>query len=300
MHTLGIVAILFLASEGADTPKTAAERQPTATDRRFAEKWLAYRLRLRNTPPSAAENFEAAALRNAGLAPRDRDLTAIKAGDVPAPLLDFPLAVGAIGTLRGGTFKILQRIGDKEARVDIYRPVTKEELTQRFRERFRSDPKLETVDVFLENYDVTGMPDDQQCKTSGCFVVTKTKTYTTVAGGTRTIFVIEPFDSSAAESIFKKAVQEELDAERKAEAEHLAALEKEGRERAAEERRVQMKHDQEAKAKRYSTLLKNARKLIDAKVYAGAEKMLRRIIDEAPGTETAREAQKELNALPQH
>jgi hypothetical protein len=50
----------------------------------------------------------------------------------------------------------------------------------------------------------------------------------------------------------------------------------------------------------YESLLKNAHKLIDAKIYAGAEKTLRRIIDEAPGTESAKEAQKELDALPAH
>jgi hypothetical protein len=47
-------------------------------------------------------------------------------------------------------------------------------------------------------------------------------------------------------------------------------------------------------------LLKNARSLIDAKLYAAAEKTLRRIITEAPGTDVAKDAQNDLDALPAH
>jgi hypothetical protein len=47
-------------------------------------------------------------------------------------------------------------------------------------------------------------------------------------------------------------------------------------------------------------MLRNARTLIDAKLYAGAEKTLRQIILEAPQSASAKEAQKMLDALPAH
>jgi TolA-binding protein len=46
--------------------------------------------------------------------------------------------------------------------------------------------------------------------------------------------------------------------------------------------------------------LANARNLVKAGLYAAADKMLRKIIDDAPGTEIAAEAQKELDAMPAH
>jgi hypothetical protein len=52
--------------------------------------------------------------------------------------------------------------------------------------------------------------------------------------------------------------------------------------------------------KRYPNMLKNARNLIDVKLYAGAEKTLRQIILEAPQSQSAKEAQKMLDALPAH
>jgi hypothetical protein len=52
--------------------------------------------------------------------------------------------------------------------------------------------------------------------------------------------------------------------------------------------------------RRYPNMLRNARNLIDAKLYAGAEKTLRQIILEAPQSASAKEAQKMLDALPAH
>lgn len=296
LQLLAVAVLLFLGDDPATAQTPAVTRRPTAADRRLAEKWLAYRLRLQKNYRSVADGMEIIAVREAGLVQTNRDPSALKAGVVPAPPLDFPLVAGAIGTLHGGTFKVLERLGDKEARVDIYRPPSPEEAQQYFQESVRDTPKLDTVDVFLTNYDVAAMADDQSYRTSACFVVTKTKTYTTALGGTRTIFVIEPYDSSAAQSIFTKAVQEELETEKKI----AGAREKEAKERASAQQHAKTEHDRDMQKKRYPALLKNARALISAKLYAAAEKMLRRIIDEAPDTDAAKEARKELDALPAH
>jgi hypothetical protein len=293
LKLLAVAALLLLADDQATSQNPSAAKRPNADDRRLAEKWLAHRARVENGFQSIAERIEADALRDSGHVPTMQDPNR-------APPLDFPLTTGAIGRLHGGCFKILQRLGDKEARVDIYRPMTEQELRQYLGESFRNTPRLDTADVFLSNYDVSGMADDQQCKSDRCFIITKTKTYTTASGATRTIFVMEPFDSSVAESIFTKAVQEEHDTENKIRAERLAEAAKKDRERIAAEQRAKMQHDRDVKRKHYPTLLKNARNLIKAKVYAGAEKMLREIIEQVPGSDTAKEAQKELDALPPH
>jgi len=47
-------------------------------------------------------------------------------------------------------------------------------------------------------------------------------------------------------------------------------------------------------------LLGNARNLAKAGLYAAAEKKFRQVLDEAPGTPAAADAQKELDGLPPH
>jgi hypothetical protein len=59
--------------------------------------------------------------------------------------------------------------------------------------------------------------------------------------------------------------------------------------------------DPEASArKRFTAKLNQARNLIRAKVYGAAERNLRQIIAEAPGTAIAADARKELDAMPPH
>jgi hypothetical protein len=127
----------------------------------------------------------------------------------------------------------------------------------------------------------------------GCFIVSKTATYTTAAGASRLLHVIEPFDTVAAENIVRQAVKQELDP---ATEERKAA---EGNRKAAEimARMVRRRH---ANALKYPALLSNARNLIAAKLYDPAEKMLRQIVTEVPGTDAAEKAQQELDAIPRH
>jgi len=55
-----------------------------------------------------------------------------------------------------------------------------------------------------------------------------------------------------------------------------------------------------AARKRHTALLSQARTLIKAGILPGAEKRLKQIIDEAPGTAIADEAQKEIDSMPRH
>jgi hypothetical protein len=318
-----LAALIYFALVGdpLTEPAVRAAKAPTATDQKLAEKWLAERLKTLNTLPGIIKQLETGPLAGGKSTPSliarmKIRIADAKAGSMPPPFLDFPLAIGGIGALRGHCFRMLQRLGNAEARVGIHRPLDSDELDRALRSHSR---RLPEVDVFLTGFDVSAMADDQEYKTEDrCFIVTKTKTYSTSLGGPRTIFVIEPYETTAAEAIFRKAVKEELDGAREIEARKKADAERgEAEVRAASERReadksatkvrrreemdadrLDKKH--QADVRKYPALLKNARSLISHKLYAPAEKMLRRIIDEAPGTETAKEAQKELDALPAH
>jgi hypothetical protein len=289
MLYLAVAALLFLADDPAVSAKPNDAREPSATDRQFAEKWLAARRQMLDYYPHVIERTlklnDVPSVREA-LQRYKQALAAAKIGDVPMPQLDFPLAVGNIGALRENSFRVLQRLSGTEARVEIQRLRTIEEFKD-------GQPYKQTMDVFLTRFDFSNAADDQEVKSTGCFVVKGTRTYETAIGGSRTVFVLEPFDSSVAESIYRKAVREERGgAHRANERRSLAKKEQETTAKAERKRR--------ADADRYPALLKNARSLISAKLYAPAEKMLRRIIDEAPGTDAAKEAQKELDALPAH
>jgi hypothetical protein len=151
--------------------------------------------------------------------------------------------------------------------------------------------------VLLRNFDVSKLADNQEGEAKGCFAVTKTASHTTTPGATRTLFVIEPYDAAAAERIYRTAVREELDAIRQRDA-GVDVAKKTG-----EKTEALLKSMSRARAdrkKKYPAMLKNARKLIDAKLYPAADKMLRRIVNEAPATDSAVQAKKELDSLPPH
>jgi len=189
--------------------------------------------------------------------------------------------VGEIGALRGSRVRVIQRLDKSSARVSIYRTLTSSEAES---VAFGGGAMPE-VEVILRGPDLSNVADGQECRLSGCFIVSKTGTYTTATRAARTLHVIEPFDSTAAETIFRKSIARERNTERRI---------------AAERDRAEARAKAERDAKRYAALLKNARSLIRAKLYDPAEKVLRRIIKEAPGTDAAADAQKELDNLPPH
>ena len=272
-------------------------------DQRFAEKWIAARKQILDEYPELIAKARAAvaavpgrysvqAKLEQGAARLMATLDRAKAGDVDPPFIDSPPQVGSIGMLRGKRIKIVQRLGPAEARAQINRPLTERE----FRAYRREISDLPTVDVIVSGLNLSDVADGQTLDAAGrCFIASRTKTYQSL-GGPRTALVIEPFDLANAKAIYRKAVDEELAAVAR-------ARDDKTRERARiadHERELKREAAAKREANKYPALLKNARQLENAKLYTAAEKILRRIIAEAPGTPAAAEAQKELDALPPH
>jgi hypothetical protein len=181
----------------ADSPSPqSSNRIATATDRKLAEAWLAERRRIMNANPTKDQSREV----------RDRWIAA-KSGDVLPPPLEFPLAVGSTGTLSGGIFRLVHRLGNSEGRVAIQKPSKGRVVVRPTRGKQRKPP--EEV-VLLRAFNVSGIAEGHECQAAGCFTVTKMETYTMSSGGSRTLYVIEPYDSSVAERMFRHAVKEEL------------------------------------------------------------------------------------------
>jgi hypothetical protein len=286
MFALFVATSTLLCADPPDTAPTKAgvAPQPTAADQLLANRWLSDRHKI-VSGEVLVDPFR---------------LEAAKAGDLPAPYLQFSrvpgepsLVAGDIGTLYFYRFRVLQRISDSEARVSIHRRPTLQEVLGR---SYHNDGEFPEIDVFLAHFDFAGIADDREYKTKRCFLVKGTKTYNAVLGGIRTVFVIEPYDSTAAEAIVRKAVKQEVDTTKQIEADRELK-----RARLIQDaERAKMERHRQAETKKYPALVKNARALIKAGLYDAAEKMLNRVIAEAPGTEAAKDAQKELEAMPHH
>jgi hypothetical protein len=239
-----------------------------------------------------AESLPAAVRTQASQTPEEltAKLAAADAGEIPAPFLDPSLTTGNIGTLWGYRFRVIQRIGTSEARVGISRTPTEQELGRAARTPDTSPPEIE---VLLRGFDLSAVTDGQEVKTRGCFMVSRVETLKTVLGSPRTVPVLEPYDSTIAQMIFERSVNQELWFARHPE-------EAAQRDRKAAEMMARMERRRHAAGLRYPALLSNARSLIAAKLYEPAETMLRRIVTEAPGSEVAEQAKKELDSLPPH
>lgn len=257
----------------ADPPanQAALNRRPNADDYKLAEKWRVAWHKALKEQPSLGDSWRPATT-------------------FPMPFLDSPLTVGDLGTLRGYRFRVIKRLGKSEARVGILAPPARDDAGHAKRE-----PLIE-VEALLRGFDLSKIADGQEVKAQSCFIVSKTDTDPTASGAPRTVPVIEPFDSIYAEMIFERAVALERYEAR------LAIEDPDGSKRA---RRAAKLMERVALARRAANLrpaalLSNARSLIAARLYPAAEKMLRRIITEAPGSDAAIQAQKELDALPPH
>jgi hypothetical protein len=280
--------------------ESAACRPPTAADYKLADDWLALRRRIANGYPDLIHRVESLPAETRGQALQtahelNAKLVAVEAGHIiPAPSLDRSLSEGAIGTLWGYRFRVIQRLGNSEARVRILQTPTDEELERGIRAQKGPVPEIE---VLLRGFDFSKRADGQtgtdgqEVQTRGCFIVRKPDTRATVLGLPQSSIVIEPYDSTLAEMIFEQhasrerwnAIHPESPAERDRQAARTMA------------RVMSRRH---ANALKYPALLSNARYLISAKLYDPAEKMLRQIVTDVPGSDAAEQAQKELDALP--
>jgi hypothetical protein len=260
------------------------------TDQEFADRWIAYRKEVLDKAPAAIEKLAARrdrdSLEEAGVLQARLD-QAKAGGDMAAPPIG-EAKVGAVGTVRRFWLKVVQRVSPTEARVEILREATPGEL-HLVRKGFLERP---TVEALLKNVNLTNKADGQVSTTDMCFAVTGTQTYTTVLGGSRTVLVLEPFETKGAEAIYKKALAQERASARSVVAE---------RERRAEAKRQAKKEaSAKAEARKYPALLRNGQSLAKAGLYAAAEKKFRQIIAESPGSQSAEQAQKELDSLAAH
>ena len=193
MVELLIAACLFLAADSPPTHPSA--RSSPAADRKLADAWLAERRRIVSVNPEKDGSPDV-----------KRRWREALAGEIPPPPIEHPLSVGAVGTLSGWSFRLVHRLGDSEGRVAIQKPPRRRDVGKPTSEK-RKPPE---VVVLLRGFDLSGMVDGQKHMAPGCFIVTKTETYAASSGGQRTLFVIEPYDSSKAESLFRQAVNREL------------------------------------------------------------------------------------------
>jgi hypothetical protein len=135
--------------------------------------------------------------------------------------------------------------------------------------------------LLLAGFPTAGMVVAKDTPFDELAVVTETKTSRRPVGGANTAFVVRP-------------LQVDPDRVRK-------ALQPTGELKNAPVASSRSSTDETDTAERSrKARLANARKLARDRLYASAEKMLRQIITEAPGTPIAAEAQKDLDNLPPH
>jgi hypothetical protein len=195
-----LLASICLCVAGDFAQSQPSLQKPTAADRKLADAWFAERRRILNETPVKDPLPEV----------RGRWIAA-KSGDIPPPPLEHPLAVGAIGTLQGGKFRLVRRLGNTEGRVAIQKSTRTRGAARATRGKQK---RLPEVVVLLRGFELSGVSPDQESKTDQCFTVTKTETHTGSSGGSRTLFVVEPFDSAVAKSLFREAIKQELDRQR--------------------------------------------------------------------------------------
>jgi hypothetical protein len=138
---------------------------------------------------------------------------------------------------------------------------------------------------------LTGFPtknyaDDQVAPFDELVVVDGTKTYATAIGGSRTVFVLRPL----------KIDREKVLAEYRA-VSKPAPPKVDPQPESKPVARVKPADPEADARKRFGGLLSNSRGLIKAGMRGAAEKTLKRIVSEVPGTSIAAEAQNELDQL---
>lgn len=103
-------------------------------------------------------------------------------GEVPLTWARLPHpTVGAIGTMPTGGFTVRQITSDSEAHVELHWIVGGGHTTER---------------VLVRGFDFSNVSDDSRVSVPGLWTFTGTTRYPTASGGTRTVFVLEPFDEA--------------------------------------------------------------------------------------------------------
>jgi hypothetical protein len=191
------------------------------------------------------------------------------------------LQPGSVGYLRsggGGAFEVTQVIGPTEMLVHFEGLFARADGVGRESHLF-----------WVQGVSTTKYVDGQKIDFNDLVINDGTKTYTTVTGAKSKVFLLRSL----------KVDREKILAEYRAQSKPAAVEKPAGETKpATKSSAAELPADPEAAAKaRFTSLLSNSRNLIKAGVYEAAEKNLKRIVKEAPGTAIAGEAQKELDQL---
>jgi hypothetical protein len=207
----------------------------------------------------------------------EKELRRVQSGEwEPPPSFPYVISDHEPGAVRQlGPVEILQVLGPTEALIT-------------FRQGEHYSKVLDQI-FWLKDISTAKMADGQPFRFEDCVIVEGTKTYTTAAGATRTVFVLRP----------AKVDREKVLAEYRAQTKASAPPEEPAEPRTPPKSATpsQSTDPDAAARKRFTALLKNSRALIKAGVRDAAEQNLRRIVSEAPGTSIAAEAKKELDEL---
>jgi hypothetical protein len=160
-----------------------------ADEDRFAKVLESLKAAKAERVQAAQENVDGLIKRKAGAVPirkaRAELEAAKKADEATIPeLIPLPLAVGGVGPL--GRIKIDQVAGAMDMRATMHVPVAvaRGYITQEH-------------PLWITGWPTAGKADSRIEETTGVFIVTGTKTYTTALGGSNTMMVVEPFDAKA-------------------------------------------------------------------------------------------------------
>ena len=202
-HTVFMALLIAGFARPSFAQKSDPAIEPIDVDRKLAERWVAERAKILKEYPAMIKRLESQPDSEEQSKKLQDKLAAAKAGNIPAPPLAVPLSVGDIGSLPESTFRVVQRMGDSEARVGLRRPPTEREERRTSR---RTSRRRSEVVVLLRGFDLSKAADDEEIKTTECFSVLKPETYKTTLGGTRTVFVIKPYDCATAKALFRKSI----------------------------------------------------------------------------------------------
>jgi hypothetical protein len=176
-------------------------------DQQLADKWIAERKRVLDTYPALITSLESRSpsmRREETLDNLRARLRQTRSGAIHVPYLNAPLSTGSIGILPRGEFKVIRRNGRSAALVGIRRWLTARESD------LVTGGMMETPtdEILLQDFDVSKTIEGGRYKTKQCFIVAGNQPSTSSAGS-KSVPVLRPFDTKAAEAIFRKAVEQE-------------------------------------------------------------------------------------------
>ncbi len=303
MHTYAIVIALSVAL--AQPPKIVPVDVATISDadRKLIDVLEAERLHrlaaanatiknLRSRSANATDGNYSGETRAALRAAKDEKANLEAVSTLCFPVLPTRPSVGDVGTLRTNlAVRVVQIVDGQNVIVKLVIPGSAQGGPLGL--SLVIDP--EQIYLWISGYPTAGLTDDKPLTSSSPFQCTGTKR---LPRSGRTYPMIAVLEINSADILSKQRALVAAKTGRK----HPGGLRHVVAKKpvAPLEDGAAAKSPDEAAQKEFGAMLHNARTLIKAKIYSGAEKNLRRIIKEAPGTKVAAEAQQVLDEMPKN